>query len=67
MIIERTKDEVIIRLSAKINISELQDMTDYLRYIELTQKSKATQKDVDKLVSEIKNGRWSKTKSQTAK
>ncbi len=67
MIIERTKDEVIIRLSAKMNVSELQDMTDYLRYIELTQKSKASQKDVDKLVSEIKKGRWSKTKSQIAK
>ncbi|MDZ4756927.1 MAG: hypothetical protein SGJ10_02155 [Bacteroidota bacterium] len=67
MIIQRIKDEVIIRLSAKMKISELQGMTDYLRYIELTQKSKATQKDVDKLVAEVKKGRWSKTKTQVSK
>jgi len=29
MIIERTKDEIIIRLPLDINIDDLQDMTDF--------------------------------------
>jgi hypothetical protein len=36
MIIERTKDEIIIRLPGNIDIDELQDFTDWFRYKELT-------------------------------
>ncbi len=63
MIIERTKNEVIIRLPGDINIDDLQDMTDWLQYKEITRKSKAKQDDVDALVSEIKKGRWDRRKS----
>jgi len=58
MIIERTKDEVIIRLPGDINIDDLQDMTDWFQYKEIARKSKATQKDVDTLVKQVKKGRW---------
>ena len=64
MIIERTKQEVIIRLSGNINIDDLQDMIDLLEYKEIATKSNATQKDVDSLVKSIKKGRWAKTKSK---
>ena len=57
MIIERTKDEIIIRLPGNIDIDDLQDFTDWFRYKELTRKSKARQSDVDSLVKEIKIGR----------
>lgn len=67
MIIERTKDEVIIRLPGDIDIDELQDMKDWLEYVELTKKSKATQKEADKLVNEFKKGRWEKRKKQLLK
>ena len=63
MIIERTKNEIIIRLPGDINIDELQDMTDWFLYKEITRKSKAKQKDVDLLVSEVKKGRWNKRKA----
>ena len=62
MIIERTKNEIIIRLPGDINIDELQDMTDWFQYKEITRKSKATQVDVDSLVNQIKKGRWDKRK-----
>ena len=62
MIIERTKNEIIIRLPGDINIDELQDMTDWFQYKEITRKSKATQGDVDSLVNQIKKGRWDKRK-----
>jgi len=64
MIIERTINEVIIRLPATINITDLQEMANFLRYSELTQKSKATKKQVDTLVKEVKKGRWEKSRKR---
>ncbi len=61
MIIERTKEEVIIRLPGNIDVSDLQDMTDWFQYKEIVRKSKATQKDVDKLVKKVKKGRYERT------
>jgi len=58
MIIERTKDEIIIRLPGNMNIADLQDMTDWFQYMEIARKSKATQKEADKLAKEVKKGRW---------
>jgi hypothetical protein len=67
MIVERTKNEIIIRLPGDINIDELQDLSDWFQYKELTRKSKAKQKDVDALVSQIKKGRWDKRKAMLIK
>ncbi len=67
MIIERTKDEVIFRLPADIRLEDLQELTDWFNYLELSRKSKATQQDVDKLVTEIKKGRWDRRKSALSK
>lgn len=64
MIIERTLSEVIIRLPATINITDLQEMANFLRYSELTQKSKVTQKQIDILVKEVKKGRWEKSRKR---
>ncbi len=64
MIIERTKSEIIFRLPYDLNVDDLQDLTNLFEYKEITKKSKASQKDVDMLVKEIKKGRWEKTKQQ---
>lgn len=66
MIIERNKKEIVIRIKAKTNVDELQEIADYLRYKELTQGSKATQQQVDNLVKKVKKGRWKKTKAKLA-
>ncbi len=63
MIIERTESEIIIRLPGDINIDELQDMTDWFQYKEITRNSKAKQADVDALVCQIKKGRWDRRKA----
>ncbi len=67
MIIERTSNEIIIRLPGDMNIDELQDMTDWLQYKEATRNSKAKQSDVDALVNQIKKGRWNKRKESLIK
>jgi hypothetical protein len=62
MTIERTNHEVIFRLPNSINIDDLQDFADYFKFQSIVQKSKASQIEVDRLVKEMKKGRWDKTR-----
>jgi hypothetical protein len=67
MIIERNKKEVIIRLPASVNTDDLQDFIDYARYKELTSKSKATQKEIDKLADQINKDWWTENRKRFIK
>lgn len=60
MIVERQNNEILVRFTASQSASRIQSILDYLRYEELTSKSKATEKDVDNLVKESKTNRWEK-------
>ena len=62
MKIERKNNEILIRIDANMKVSNLQNILDYFRYIELTSKSRGTQKDVNALVKQAKKGRWARTK-----
>ena len=64
MILERTNDEILVRLSSKTDLSELQDIIDYLKYKELTTNFQAKQRDADLLSKEINNSMWSKIKAE---
>ena len=64
MIIERTPNEIVIRVSSEIDTFGLQRLVDYLRYLELTSKSKATQKDADQLAEELNLNWWMKNKKR---
>ena len=64
MIVERQNNEILVRFSAGIETSKIQTILDYLRYEELTSKSTATEQDVDRLVKEVKKGRWEKVKKE---
>ena len=67
MIIERTKDEVIIRLPAYVNTDGLQRLVNLLSYKEAVEKSEATQDQVDKLAKEVKKGWWASNKEKYIK
>ncbi len=67
MLIERTKDEVIIRLPAYVDTEGLQRLVNFLSYKEATAKSEATQAEVDKLAKEVKKGWWAKNGSKHIK
>jgi hypothetical protein len=58
MTIERTEDEIIVRLPASFDIDELQKMVDLLEYQSIVSKSKATQEQIDELVSDVKRNIW---------
>ena len=62
MIIERTNKEILIRIPNWVDIEGAQRIIDYIRYQEITSKSKATQNDVDKLAEEINKDWWEKNK-----
>jgi hypothetical protein len=64
MILERTNNEIVVRLPANIDLTELQNMLDYLEYKENTTDSKATQGDVDDIAEEINRSIWEQVKSQ---
>lgn len=57
MIIERTEDEIIIRLPAAIAAEDLQMMVDYFAYKEATIVSQSVQEGVDSLSALVKKGR----------
>ncbi len=54
MTIEQTDKEIIIKIPSSTNIDEVQNLINFIRFREITSKSKASQKDVDKLVSKVK-------------
>jgi hypothetical protein len=62
MLIERTKSEIVIRVSSKLSTYGLQRLVDYLQYLELTATSKAKQSDVDALASEVNKNWWNENK-----
>lgn len=63
MVIERTKKEVIIRLSPNVDTEDLQKFLNYARYKELTANFKVSQVQVDDLVSQIKTDWKTNTKN----
>lgn len=67
MQIERTNNEILIRLSSGTDLVGLQRILDYLKFREIASKSKATQKQIDELSSESKSSWWDKNKSRFVK
>jgi len=64
MILERTTTEILVRLPSTVDLSELQDMLDYLKYKELSSSTNAKQSDVDELSQIINKSMWSNLKEK---
>jgi hypothetical protein len=64
MILERTNNEILVRLPANLDLTELQNILDYLEYKETTSQTKAKQEDVDELADMVNKSMWNKTKDQ---
>ena len=63
MIIEKRNKEFIIRIPETVDTEEIQDFVDYVRYKELSSKSKKTdQSVVDQLTEEININWWNENK-----
>ncbi len=64
MLIERTTEEVVIRLPSYEDTEGLELLVDYLSYKERTGKSKAKQSDVDRLAKKAKKAWWPKNRNR---
>jgi len=62
--IERTDNEIIIRLPVDLEVSDIQRMLDYLSYKRAVSKSKAKQEQIADLAKEVKKGWWEKNKDR---
>ena len=67
MVIERVKDEVVIRLPMFRNIEAMQRMIDLISLKEANAHSIATQEDIDLLAKEVNQGWWEKNRNRFMK
>jgi hypothetical protein len=67
MEIERTKDEILIRVSSKIDLTGLQRILDFIKFREIASKSKASQDEIDEIARESKSNWWEKNKNRFIK
>lgn len=65
MKVTRQNNELIISIPDNLlSIKEVQELMDYLKFRSITSKSKASQKDIDKLADEIDKSWWEKNKQK---
>ena len=64
MQIERTNNEILIRVSPNTDLTGLQRIIDYIKFREIASKSKATQEEIDELAKESKSVWWKKNKNR---
>jgi hypothetical protein len=67
MVLERTENEVILRLPGNINWEELELMITFVKYRERVAKSNAKQEDIDQLASEVNKQWWAENKERFLK
>ena len=53
MIVERMGSQIVIKVLPQVDALGFQRIMDYLDYLEITSRSKATQDDADKLADEL--------------
>ena len=58
MVIERNKDQIIIKISDSIKDRDLKALTDYVSYIEAIANSHATQDQIDDIAKEVNSSWW---------
>jgi predicted trehalose synthase len=67
MKVERTSNQIIIKVSPQLDTFGFQRIIDYLDYLEITSKSKATQGDADRLADELNESWWAKNRKRFIK
>ena len=60
MLIERRKKEIIIKIPASVDISEIQDLLNFIRYKEISSRFKVKHTVVDKISTSIDKKWWKK-------
>lgn len=64
MIIQRIKDQIVIKISPRIEPFGFQRIMDYIEYLEITSKSEAKQDVADRLADELNEKWWLKNRKR---
>ncbi len=67
LIEQKNNDQIVITLSSSVDSFGLQRVLDYVKYLEVTSKSKAKQSEVDKLAGEVNAAWWTKNRKRFIK
>ncbi|NLN33588.1 MAG: hypothetical protein GX159_08340 [Flavobacteriaceae bacterium] len=67
MQVERLNNEILIRVPANTDLLGLQRILDYVRFREITSKSKATEEEIENIARESKSGWLKENKSNFVK
>ena len=67
MIVERTNNQIVIKVSPKVDAFGFQKIIDQLEYLEITSKSVAKQEDADQLADELNENWWKKNRKKFMK
>ena len=62
--VERTKDEILIKLAPDTDMADVQQVLNYFNYVELVGNSEATQEEIDELAKDSKKGWWEANKDR---
>ncbi len=63
---ENKKNELVLTLSGPIDQAMIEHVVKYMRYLQITRRSKATQADIDKLADEVDTAMWRKRRKRMA-
>lgn len=66
MIVERTDKEILIRLSNDFDSDELQNIINFLKFKEISSKSKASQDEIDLLSKSVNKRIWKKFNEESS-
>jgi hypothetical protein len=67
MIVERTTNQIVIKVSSRVDNFGFQRIMEYLEYLELTTESKSKQEDADRLADELNENWWSENSKRFIK
>ncbi|MCD4789074.1 MAG: hypothetical protein K8R37_03660 [Bacteroidales bacterium] len=67
MIVERTSNEILLKVSPNIDKFGIQRVVEYLEYLEMTSHFKAKQEDADKLADELNENWWKENRDRFLK
>jgi len=67
MTVERTKNEVIIRLPTTMDFQKIEEWIEYFRLMEIISKNKGTEEEALKLTRELDKEWWEKNRNRFIK
>ncbi len=67
MNIERTANQILIKVSSKVDKYGMERVLEYIEYLEATSESKASQEDSDRLADELNENWWENNRNRFVK